>query len=163
MGLVQTIRDLEARLDAVSRQVEQQAASAAETAETLRRELDGHVANLQAKFGPDTERRVIAKCGSGRHKVHLAQEIGAEAPPILWRTACGLSYAKWAFTRHRASSEFPGTSSAPSASARSRRRPAEARLRDLRRRGQVDPRGRGEPARQLNAPSVDWFSPLAVS
>ena len=105
--LVQTIRNLESKIDVLADRVDQQAEGSDTVAAGLRQELDGHVANLQAQFAPTAERRVISKCGAGRHKVHLAQRTDQDAPPLAWRTLCGLGYAKWTFTRHLSTDEFP--------------------------------------------------------
>ena len=105
--LVNTIEVLEAKLDAISRKVDHQAVDVGAATVEMRQELDGHVAVLQAQFGPNSGKRIISKCGSGRHKVHLAQDMDPETPPLLWRTVCGLGFAKWSFTRHTSTEAFP--------------------------------------------------------
>ena len=80
--LIHTIRNLEAKLDVLTGRVDRQAEGSEVVASTLREELDGHAANLQAQFAPTAEKRIIAKCGAGRHKVHLAQPIGEESVPM---------------------------------------------------------------------------------
>ena len=83
----------------------------------LQREIDDGLAKLQKQSASAAEKRVISRCGAGRHKVHVAIAVAGDALPSEWRTCCGLKFAFWTFTRHSERLPSPRTPCARNASA----------------------------------------------
>ena len=56
----------------------------------VQREIDEGLEKLQKQCAAVAEKRIISRCGAGRHKVHLAMVVAEGAVPVDWRTCCGL-------------------------------------------------------------------------
>ena len=88
-GLVQSIQLLKAEFAALAEQVAAQTTGATSAHGRLQRDIDEGLEKLQ-KRAPVAEKRIISRCGAGRHWVHLAMIVAEGAVPVDWRTCCGL-------------------------------------------------------------------------
>ena len=73
--LVQSIQRLKAEFAVLAEQVAAQTTGATSTLGRLQREIDEGSGKLQKHCAPIAEKRILSRCGAGRHKVHLAMVV----------------------------------------------------------------------------------------
>ena len=92
-GLVQSIQLLKAEFAAHTEQVSAQAVGATSAHGRLQREIDEGLEKLQKHCALVAEKRIIFRCGAGRHKVHLAMVVAGGCSTsglahVLWVKVC---------------------------------------------------------------------------